>query len=212
MVKNLPAMWEFNSVQLLSYVRLCDPMNCSTPGLPVHHQFPEFTQTHVHWVGDAIQPSHPLSSPSPALNLSQHQGLFKWGVISPLRSIFGYPLFWGVHLSVSYIFAFSYWSWGSQGKDTEVVCHSLLQWTTFCQTSPPWPIRLGWPHTAWLSFSELDKAVVHVIRLTSFLRLWFQSICPLMPSLSNAGGPGSNPRLGRFPREWNGYPSMDRRA
>ena len=58
---------------------LCDPMSLSTPGLPVHHQPLEFTQTHVHWVGDAIQPSHPLSSPSPpALNLSQHQGLFKW--------------------------------------------------------------------------------------------------------------------------------------
>ena len=56
-----------------------DPMDCSTPGLPVHHQLLESTQTHVHWVGDAIQPSHPLSSPSPpALNLSQHQGLFKW--------------------------------------------------------------------------------------------------------------------------------------
>ena len=56
------------------------PMNCSTPGLPVHHQLPESTQTHVHWVIDAIQPSHPLLSPSPpALNLSQHQGLFKWG-------------------------------------------------------------------------------------------------------------------------------------
>ena len=55
------------------------PMNHSTPGLPVHHQLPDFTQTHVHWVGDAIQPSHPLSSPSPsALNLSQHQGLFQW--------------------------------------------------------------------------------------------------------------------------------------
>ena len=54
-------------------------MNRSTPGLPVHHQLPEFTQTHVYRVGDAIQPSHPLSSPSPpALNLSQHQGLFKW--------------------------------------------------------------------------------------------------------------------------------------
>ena len=72
--------------------------------------------------------------------------------------------------------------------------------------------RLGWPHTAWLSFRELDKAVVHVIRLTSFLQLWFQSVCPLMPSLSNAGDLGSNPRLGRFPREWNGYPSMDRRT
>ena len=57
---------------------LCDPMNHSTPGLPVHHQLPESTQTHVHCVSDAIQPSHPLSSPSPpALNLSQHQGFFK---------------------------------------------------------------------------------------------------------------------------------------
>ena len=57
---------------------LCDPINCSTPGFPVHHQLPESTQTHVHRVGDAIQPYHPLSSPSPpALNLSQHQGLFR---------------------------------------------------------------------------------------------------------------------------------------
>ena len=57
---------------------LCNPMDCSTPGLPVHHQLPEFTQTHVHRVGDDIQPSYPLSSPSPpALNLSQHQGLLK---------------------------------------------------------------------------------------------------------------------------------------
>ena len=57
---------------------LCDTMDCSTPGFPVHHQLLEFTQTHIHCIGDAIQPSHPLSSPSPpALNLSQHQGLFK---------------------------------------------------------------------------------------------------------------------------------------
>ena len=56
---------------------LCDPMNRSTPGLPVHHQLPKFTETHVHRVIDAIQPSHPLLSPSPALNLSQHQGLFQ---------------------------------------------------------------------------------------------------------------------------------------
>ena len=53
---------------------------------------------------------------------------------------------WGFPLSVSYHFAFSYCSWGSQGKNTEVACHSPLQWTTFCQTSPPWPARLGWPH------------------------------------------------------------------
>ena len=76
---------QFSSVAQ-SGLTLYDPMNCSTPGFPVHHQLPEFTQTHVHWVGDAIRPSHPLSSPScplsspspPALNLSQHQGLFQW--------------------------------------------------------------------------------------------------------------------------------------
>ena len=69
---------QFSSVAQLCPT-LCNPMNCSTPGLPVHHQWPEFTQTHIHWVGDAIQPSHPLLSPSPpALNLSQHQSLFKW--------------------------------------------------------------------------------------------------------------------------------------
>ena len=68
---------QFSSVTQ-SCPTLCDPMNCSTPGLPLHHQLPEFTQTHVHLVSDAIQPSQPLSSPSPpALNPSQHQGLFQ---------------------------------------------------------------------------------------------------------------------------------------
>ena len=74
--------------------------------------------------------------------------------------------------------------WDSPGKNTGVGCHFLLQLTTFCQTSPPWPTHLGWPHAAWLSFIELAKAVVHVIRLASCLWLWFQSVCPLMPSLS----------------------------
>ena len=69
---------QFSSVSQLC-LTLCDPMNGSTPGFPVHHQLPELTQTHVHTVGDAIQPSHPLSSSSPpAFNLSQHQGLFQW--------------------------------------------------------------------------------------------------------------------------------------
>ena len=68
---------QFSSVAQLCST-LCDPMNCSTPGLPVHHQLPEFTQTHVHRVSDAIQPSHPMSSPSPpAPNPSQHQSLFQ---------------------------------------------------------------------------------------------------------------------------------------
>ena len=66
---------QFSSVAQ-SCPTLCDTMNCSMPGLPVHQQLPEFTQTHVHWVSDSIQPSHPLLSPSPpACNLSQHQGL-----------------------------------------------------------------------------------------------------------------------------------------
>ena len=71
---------QFSSVQSLSRVWTpCDPMNRSTPGLSVHHQLPEFTQTHVHRVSDAIQLSHPLSPPSPpAPNPSQHQGLFQW--------------------------------------------------------------------------------------------------------------------------------------
>ena len=64
----------------------CNPMDCRTPGLPVHHQLQEFTQTHVHWVSDAIQPSHPLSSPSPpTFNLSQQQALFQW--VSSLHQV-----------------------------------------------------------------------------------------------------------------------------
>ena len=85
--------------------------------------------------------------------------------------------------SSPHLYSFSCCSWGSQGNNTEVVFHSLLQWTTFCQTSPPWPIHLGWPHRAWLSFIELDEAVVHVITLASCLWLRFPSVCPLMPFL-----------------------------
>ena len=76
---------EFSSVTQ-SCLTLCDPMGCSTPGFPVHHQFLELTQTHVHWVGDAIQPSHPLSSPSPpAFSNFQPQGLSQW--VSSLHQV-----------------------------------------------------------------------------------------------------------------------------
>ena len=69
--------YQFSSVAK-SYPTLCNPMDCSMPGFPVHHQLPDLAQTHVHQLGDAIKPSHPLSSPSlPAFNLSQHQGLFQ---------------------------------------------------------------------------------------------------------------------------------------
>ena len=85
MTQSFNAGSQFSSVTQ-SCLTLCNPMDCSTPGLPVHHQLPESTQTHVHWVGDAIQPSHPLFSPSPpAFDLSQHQGLFKW--VSSLHQV-----------------------------------------------------------------------------------------------------------------------------
>ena len=93
-ITNLDSIFNTRDITLLTKVRLissvqfspvtqscptlCDPMNRSTPGVPLHHQLPEFTQTYVHQVSDAIQPSHPLASPSPpTFNLSQHQGLFK---------------------------------------------------------------------------------------------------------------------------------------
>ena len=85
---------QFSSVTQ-SCLTLWDPMDCSMPGFPVRHQLPEFTQTHVHWVSDAIQPSHPLSSPSPpAFNFSQH--LFKWWVLC-MR----WPRYWGFSFSIS---------------------------------------------------------------------------------------------------------------
>ena len=89
-------MNQFSSVTQ-SCPPLCDPMNHRMPGLPVHHQLPESTQTHVHWVSDAIQTSHTLSSPSPLIfNLSQHQGLFKW--VSSSHQVAKY---WGFSFSIS---------------------------------------------------------------------------------------------------------------
>ena len=98
------------------------------------------------------------------------------GVISPLisNSMLGTTDLGSSSFSVL-SFCLSYCSWASQGKNTEVVCHSLLQWTTFCQNSPPWPVHLGGTGMVH-SFIELDKAVVHVISLISFLYLWF-SVC-----------------------------------
>ena len=75
---------------------LCDPMSCSTPGFPIHHQLLEIAQTHVRRVGDAIQPSHPLLSPPPAFNLSQHQGLFNESIIC-IR----WPKYWNFSFSIS---------------------------------------------------------------------------------------------------------------
>ena len=88
-----------------SCLTLCDPMNCSTPGLHVYHQLPEFTQTHVHRVSDAIQPSHHLSSPSPpAPNPSQHQSLFQWVTTKYVNETFSFPF---PSVSFNVVFCFS---------------------------------------------------------------------------------------------------------
>ena len=87
---------QFSSVAQ-SCPTLCDPMDCSTPGFPVHHQLLELTQTHVHRVSDAIQPSHPLSAPSPAaFSLSQHQGLSSESVL-----LIRWPKFWSFSFNTS---------------------------------------------------------------------------------------------------------------
>ena len=106
--KGIPWLIEglsFSSVQFSRSVvsDSCDPRDHSTPGIPVHHQLPQFTQTHVHSVGDAIQPSHLLSSPSPpAFSLSQHQGLFKW--VSSSHQVAKLLEFYLQHQSFQWIF------------------------------------------------------------------------------------------------------------
>ena len=91
-----PGWGQSVSQSVQSYPTVCYPMNHSTPGLPVHHQLPESTQTHVRWVSDAIQPPHPLSSTSPpAVNLSQHQGLFK------LALHIRWPKYWSFSFNIS---------------------------------------------------------------------------------------------------------------
>ena len=139
---------QFSSVAQLCPT-LCDPMNSSTPDLPVHHQLPESTQTHVHCVGDAIQPSHPLSAPSPpAPSPSQHQGLFQW--VNSLHQVAKVLEFQLQHQSLQWhcccccccwvtsVASDSVWPhrrqptrlphpWDSPGKNTGVGCHFLLQ-------------------------------------------------------------------------------------
>ena len=79
LISSSTVLYQFSQFSCSVMSHSLHPMDCSTPGFPVHHQLTELAQTHGHWVGDAIQPSHPLSSPyPPAFNLSQHQGLFQW--------------------------------------------------------------------------------------------------------------------------------------
>ena len=114
-IKEPPNIFKQGSVQFSSVAQscptLCDPMNRSMPGLLVHHQLPEFTQTHVHRVGDAIQPSHPLSSPSPpAPNPSQHQSLFQWVNSSyGVAKVLEFQLKQGYLITKIYILQRSFW-------------------------------------------------------------------------------------------------------
>ena len=115
---------------------LCDPTDRSTPGLTVHHQLQEFTQTHVRWVSDTIQPSHPLSSPSPpALNLFQHQGLFQW--VSSLRQV---AKVLGFHSQ-----------WNSVGQNAGVGSLSLLQGIFPTQGWSP-----GFPWCRWILYQPRE--------------------------------------------------------
>ena len=159
-----PDSWA-SSVKFSSIVQscpaLCDPLDCSTPGFPVHHQLPEFTQTHAHWVGEAIQPSHP--SP-PAFSLSQHQSLFKWVnsshlvvkywsfsfIISPSKEYSGLISFF-FFFPVLFIFLL---------YNIVLVCHTLTWIHHGCTCVlhpetpshvPPHPIPLGHPSAPALS-------------------------------------------------------------
>ena len=116
---------QFSSVAQ-SCLTVCDPIDCSTLSLPVHHQLPEFIQTHVHWVGDAIHPSHPLSSPSPpgAFNLSQCQGLFK--LVSSSYQVAKVLEFQLQHQSFQWIFISPSWIFR-----TNFLYHGLV-WSPCC--------------------------------------------------------------------------------
>ena len=126
----------------LSCLTLCDPMDCSTPGLPVHHQLPELAKTHVHRVSDAIHPSHPLLPPSPpAFNLSQHQGAFQWfrslhqvaqsirvsasASVLPMNIQDRFPLGWTGWISLKCIFlCFDSWM-----RSAALICGNSFKWS-----------------------------------------------------------------------------------
>ena len=144
-------------------------MNCSTPGLPVHHQLSEFTQTHVHWVGDAIQPSHPLSSPSPlALSLAQHQGLFIFFVLLIVLFFYFYffifNLFFFLFLKNLLYFTILYWF-----CHTSWICHGYTRVPNPEPPShfPPHIISLGHPSAPAASIlypaANLDRWFVSLI-------------------------------------------------
>ena len=161
-------------------------MACSTPGFPVHHQLPEFTQTHDHWVGDATQPSHPLSSRSPpAFNLSQHQGLFKW--VSFFTSS-GQSI--GVSASTA-ILPMNIQDWFSLGLTDLISLHSKGLWRVFFNatvqnhqffSAQPSLWSNSHTHTWLLEKPELLTIWTFVIKVMSLLsNMLFRFVIAFLP-------------------------------
>ena len=131
-------------------------------GFPVLHYLLEFTQTHDHWIDDAIQPSHSLSPPSPpAVNLSQHQGLFQWISSSQqLAKVLELQLNISPSNEYSGLISFRIDWFDLLAVQGTLKSYLLLQWITFCQNSPLWSVHLGWPCTTWFIAS------LSILRLT----------------------------------------------
>ena len=165
------------SVQFISVTQscptLCDPMNCSMRGLPVHHQLPEFTQTHVHRVSDAIQPPHPLPSPSPpAPNPSQHQSLFQW--VNSSDEVAKVPKFQLQHHSLQ------------RNPRADLLQNGLVG--SFCRDTQNWVLKLEPGLPRWETWDRGVQSVRHEAQAVSTV-LHLQSLgC----KGSNFGGIGRN--------------------
>ena len=185
---------QFSSVDP-SCPTLCGPMDYSTPGFPVHHQLLELTQTHVHRVSDAIQPSHPLSSPSPPpFNLSQHQSLFQWVSSShQMAKVLELQL---QHQSFQWIFRTGFL------EDWLVGSPCLSNGSPLGKYGSPVSLRTF----IWRTASEADFLVGPFVFLLCHSFDWWLSDKEVP---CNALDTGSIPRSGRFPGEGNGNPLQD---
>ena len=179
-----PTSVQFSSVQFNSVTQSCltpcDPMNCSTPGLPVHHQLPEFTQTHVHWV-NAIQPSHPRLSPSPpAPNPSQHQSLFQWvncshEVAKVLDSILNnreFTLPRKIHLVKAMVFPVVMYgceSWTTKKAECwRIDAFNLWCWRRLLRV--PYMQSISWEMLGWMKH-KLESRLLGEISITSEMQM-----------------------------------------
>ena len=170
---------QFSSVTH-SCLTLCNPMSCSTPGLPVHQQTLEFIQTHVHWVGDAIQPSHPLLSPSPpAFNLSQHKGFFQ--LISSSHQLAKVFLLKRQHhpsnkyselipLGLTNLISFQSKGLSRVFSNTTIQKHQFFWFSVFFMVQishPTWLLEKTIAFTIWTFFSKLVSLLFNICLLWS---------------------------------------------